>query len=58
MITYLQDDISSDHIRSRQMFVCMHDAECKQLRTYTWNGSLSVLQHCNFSLLTFYILEF
>jgi hypothetical protein len=34
-----QDDIASDHIRSRQMFVCMPHVECKQLQTYTWNAS-------------------
>jgi hypothetical protein len=38
--TLYQHEISSDHIRSRQMFVYMHRTECKQLETSTWNGSL------------------
>ena len=31
--TLYQDEISSDHIRSRQMFVNMRHTECKQLAT-------------------------
>lgn len=32
---------TSDHVRRRQMFVCILCADRKQLRTYTWNYSLS-----------------
>jgi hypothetical protein len=42
-VTYLQDKISSDHIRSRQMFRYMHRTECEHLRTYTWNGLTSII---------------
>jgi hypothetical protein len=34
----LYDGISSEHRSWRQVFVYMHHTECKQLRTYTWNG--------------------
>jgi hypothetical protein len=35
------DEMPSDHIRTRQMFVCILRTDNKQLRTYTWDCSLS-----------------
>jgi hypothetical protein len=39
-LIYLQDEISSDHLRSREMFVFMLHTARKHLRSYTWNCSL------------------
>jgi hypothetical protein len=34
------NEISSAHVRLRQMFLCVPHTQYRNLRTYTWNGSL------------------
>lgn len=49
-----------DHIRTRQMFVCILHSDHKQLRTYSWHCYHIILisQYCNFILISIlYILE-
>jgi hypothetical protein len=52
MTAHLQDEvISLDHIRLRQMVVCVLHTEHKPAQTYTENSSFIVSQHCNFMLI-------
>lgn len=48
------DEIPFDHVRSRQMFVCVFHTQCKQLQTYTWNCQL--LYNFNIIIPQFFLL--